>query len=272
MLSRPLVSTVALFICIVGFNSASAQNMRVYTSVSEVSKPASPRVISRSLTLFHAGKVYDYMEDSGEVVIFEPVHHRFVIISKSSTATEVPFSEINHHLESAKLESLSYLDRLKPLENPKDARLQALVRFQLSPEFNETKDTDKNLIEMKSEHLNYQVKTAKIDTPQLARQYLDYTDWAARLNFVMRPNSTYPEARLKLNETLRRDDLLPTQVDLELMMAEPVKLRADHQFSWEFLSADRTQINKWEQLIKSNDIRWMPLKQYIEQSVAHKSR
>lgn len=255
--------------------SATAQDMRVYTSVSDVSQEAEPRSISHSLTLFHAGKVYDYMKETGEVVIFEPVHHRFVILSKDFTATEVPFSELNHFLESARTDSLNYLSKLKVEENANAARLDALVRFQLSPEFQEQQDTAKQSLELSSDHLNYNVKTAKIDSPQFVRQYLDYADWAARLNFVLHPNSTFPEARLKLNDSLRRLELLPTQVDLQLQMAEPVRLRAEHQFGWEFLSIDRTHISQWERSLRSDKVRWLPFQQYQQrhqQAVVQQSR
>ncbi|WP_437225586.1 hypothetical protein SH661x_004133 [Planctomicrobium sp. SH661] len=251
--------------------SASAQDMRIYTSVSDVSKGA-PRVVSHSLTLFHAGKVYDYMDETGEVVIFEPVHHRFVILAKDYRATEVPFSELNHFLESARTESLTYISKLNAQENSNAARLEALVRFQLAPAFQESQNESKQTLELASEHLTYNVKTAKIESTQFVRQYLDYADWAARLNFVLRPNSTYPEARLKLNDSLRKLELLPTQVDLQLQMTEPVRLRAEHQFAWEFLSIDRSNISSWERTLQSDRVRWVPFQQYQQQSVVQKSR
>ena len=252
-----------------------AQDMRVYTSVSDISQLSAPRALSHSLTLFHAGKVYDYMKETGEVVIFEPVHHRFVILNKDYLASEVPFSELNHILESARTESLNYINHLKPEENPNAARLEALVRFQLDPAFQEQQNPVKQSLSMTSDHLNYNVKTAQIESSQFVRQYLDYTDWAARLNFALHPNSTYPEARLKLNESLRRLELLPTQVDLQLQTAEPVRLRAEHQFAWEFLSVDRTHISQWERALRSDRVRWVPFQQYqqqLQETLAQQSR
>lgn len=253
---------------------AAAQDMRVYTSVSDISQPAAPRALSHSLTLFHAGKVYDYMKETGEVVIFEPVHHRFVILNKDFIATEVPFAELNHFLESARSESMNYISKLDPNENANAARLSALVKFQLSPVFQEQENAAAQSLELTSEHLNYNVKTAKIESTQFVRQYLDYTDWAARLNFALRPNSTFPEARLKLNDTLRRMEVLPTQVDLQLQKADPVRLRAEHQFAWEFLAVDRSHISQWERSLHSDRVRWVPFQQYqqAQQSVAQQSR
>jgi hypothetical protein len=52
---------------------AAAQDMRVYTTVRAVgeNRQDSP-ILAESLTLFHAGKTYDYMENVGEVIIYEP--------------------------------------------------------------------------------------------------------------------------------------------------------------------------------------------------------
>jgi len=268
-----LAPTLMLF-CIFA-TMATAQDMRVYTSVSDVSQASAPKVLSHSLTLFHAGKVYDYMKETGELVIFEPIHHRFVILGKDYIATEVPFAELNHFLESARSESLEYLSKLNPEENANAARLEALVRFQLSPVFEETENPEKQSLSLTSEHLNYNVKTARIESTQFVRQYLDYTDWAARLNFVLRPNSTYPEARLKLNDSLRRLELLPTQVDLQLQKVDPVRLRAEHKFAWEFMSVDRSHISQWERSLRSDKVRWIPFQQYqqqMQQAVAQQSR
>ena len=253
---------------------ATAQDMRVYTSVSDVTQASAPRTLSHSLTLFHAGKVYDYMKETGEVVIFEPVHHRFVILNKDFIATEVPFAELNHFLESARTESMNYISKLDPSENANAARLSSLVKFQLSPVFQEQENKESQLLQLTSEHLNYSVKTAKIESTQFVRQYLDYTDWAARLNFALRPNSTFPEARLKLNESLRRMEVLPTQVDLQLQKSDPVRLRAEHQYAWEFLAVDRSHISQWERALHSDRVRWVPFQEYqqVQQSVAQQSR
>ena len=69
---------VACLLSLPGF--LNAQEMRVYTTVrnlrgSAVSEDRAP-VVARSLTLFHAGKVYDYVEAAKELTIFEPAHHR----------------------------------------------------------------------------------------------------------------------------------------------------------------------------------------------------
>ena len=57
-----------------------------------------------ALTLFHAGRVYDYMEELGEVVILEPVHNRFTVLGPNYLAARVEQAII--YAVSRKLKSL----------------------------------------------------------------------------------------------------------------------------------------------------------------------
>ncbi len=257
-------------------HQADAQDMRVYTTVSEVTKGMnSPRVLSHSLTLFHAGKVYDYMEEAGEVVIYEPVHHRFVVLGKNYVATEIPFTEVNHSIEATRAETSKMLEQLRSQGDDKSLRIASLIQFQLEPTFESSLDPATQFFSMNADPLKYSVKTAKIESPQFVRQYLDYADWAARLNFMMRSNSAFPAARLQLNESLRQNELLPTTVDLQfrqVQRAEPLRLRAEHQFSWEFQSVDRRHINHWERQLRSSEVRWVTFQEYQQQLVAERSR
>ncbi len=257
-------------------SAAIAQDMRVYTTVSEIPRGTNnPRVVSHSLTLFHAGKVYDYMEEAGEVVIFEPIHHRFVVLGKNFVATEIPFTEITHALEATLTETTKALGQIRQQTDETSIRRAALIQFQLTPQFTKNLDEKSQRFEMTADPLSYTVRTAKIESPHFVRQYLDYADWAARLNFVLRPNATYPESRLQLNESLRDAELLPVQVDLQfsqVQRTEPVRLRAEHQFGWEFQSVDRRHISHWERQLRSNDIRWITFQEYQQQLVANRSR
>ena len=95
------LTIVACLLSLPGF--LNAQEMRVYTTVrnlrgSAVSEDRAP-VVARSLTLFHAGKVYDYVEAAKELTIFEPAHHRFTLLSeRRRVATEVTQDEVRQFL------------------------------------------------------------------------------------------------------------------------------------------------------------------------------
>ena len=68
---------IALGICSAA-NVTRAQEIRLYTTIRD---PARDQVLVRSLMLFHAGKVYDYIDSANEVTMFEPVHRRFTILN-----------------------------------------------------------------------------------------------------------------------------------------------------------------------------------------------
>ena len=82
----------------------NAQEMRVYTTVRDLSALAANEpaerapVISRSLTLFHAGKVSDYVDAAKEVTVFEPSHHRFTLLNeRRRTVTNVAQDEVRQY-------------------------------------------------------------------------------------------------------------------------------------------------------------------------------
>lgn len=250
-----------------------AQDLRVYTSVTELAQaPEQQRVISHSLTLFHAGRVYNYIDQVGEVVIFEPAHHRFIILGNDFTATEVPFSELNHFLETARKEAAQYIGELEARNNPDSDKLAAALRFQLNPEFLKSSHENAKRLSLQGSSLTYHVETAEAESPELVRQYLNYADWAARLNYVLHPHSAYPAGRLQLNAELRERGRLPTRVELTMHLQQTVRLRAAHQYDWKLQSVDRKHISHWERTLQSNRVRWMTFHEYQQHLVAQRPR
>src|SRR5690606_27746496 len=110
--------------------------------------------------------------------------------------------------------------------------------------------------------MNYDVRTASPPSPDQVEQYLTYADWAARLNFVLHPGSSYPEPRLKLNEALRTKQALPVSVELTTVAEKPVRLSARHTFHWELQGTDKSHIHKWTQLLETKDVRWVSFHDY----------
>jgi hypothetical protein len=245
------------------------QDMSVYTTVSPVTVgDEKPPVIARSLTLFHAGKVYDYMEDLGEVVIFEPVNNRFIILNGNYVATRVEHSELQQFLKVAQFESENYLQELSLKSGREDRATAALLEFQLQPKFEEQYDPTLDRLALAGGPMRYDVQTARVETAALVEQYLTYADSAARLNFVLHPGSAYPEPRLKLNASLREKGLLPIMVRLETRRAEKTALRADHKYQWELQASDKAHINKWERLLESDELQWVGFREYQQQLLA----
>ena len=252
------------------FSSAGwAQDMTVYTTVSHVGdKPQQTRVVSHSLTIFHAGKVYDHVEEAGEVVVLEPVHDRFVIMNANYLAARVEFSELQQLLKVAQFEAEKYLQEMSVKTDRRSRSLAAALEFQLQPAFKEHFEPTLNRLQLTAPTLDYDVKTARLETPQLVAQYLTYADWAARFNYVLHPSAMFPSPRLELNARLREKALVPTQVNVRSRADKEVHLRAEHRFDFKLQSSDKALINKWERLFESDQVRWVSLHEYQQQTYA----
>ena len=253
-------------------NALEAQSLRVITKLSDVSSSGKSQPLSHTLTLFHGGRVYDYMEEVGEVVIFEPIHNRFIILGKNYAATEVSFTEINHFLESAQKEAIEYINELSADTNPASAQQAASVRFQLTPEFQEKFDAANHKLTLTGTELEYAITGQPVESATVVNRYLEYADWAKRLNYVLHRHSSLPEARLHVNQRLRDKQMLPVVVELTLHLDPPVKLRAEHRYDEEFQSNDRRHISHWERTLQSDKIRWMTFREYQQNLLVHAGR
>ncbi len=225
-------------------------------------------VLAESLTLFHAGRVYDYMENVGEVVIFEPLEHKFTILGPDFVKTTVTFDEIQQFLAKSRNEATRVLE--EPLTDPASKRLAAALRAQFSPRFREQVRADS--VKLTGESLIYDITTATAPKDTSWEKYLDYTDWAARLNFVLHPKSLYPDPRLEVNRVLKTNRRLPITVDLVGRLDDrELHLRAEHRYGWELQSIDRQFIDQWNTRCQAEDTRWVTIHEYQNLMAARKT-
>lgn len=256
-----LIAALCLLPLLTSARPASAQDARAYTTVRDLRTEGSGgEIIARSLTLMHGGKVYDYMQDIGEVVIFEPVHYRFVILNDRLIATSVTFAELRQILNVARSETEAAIAQLQDRSDARSQQLLSALAFQLHPEF-EVSRADA-VIRMVGEQIDYDVSTTTAPAAALAMQYLEYADWAAQLNFALHPHSQFPEVRKAVNEQLRAGGELPLTVELRAALDAPLHLRAEHRYVWELQPSDRALINKWERLATSEELQWLSFHDY----------
>ena len=260
---RPSIALALLcFVAIGRPADVAGQDFRVYTAVTEIgSDAASRRVVARSLTLFHAGRVYDHMEELGELVIFEPLQDRFILV-KDRTATVVAFSELRQMLDVATGAAREYSARLAVSREPEAERLRAQLLFQLQPEFEVRFDPATRRLRLEGVELRYEVRGESVGSPELLERYLAWADWTARLNTVLRSQGTFPGSRETLNRSLREHQLLPVSVTLQSRRAGDHHLRADHEFRWQLQPIDKDQIHQWERLQDSNRVQWVSFREY----------
>jgi hypothetical protein len=248
---------------------AAAQDLRVYTTVRNLTdRRPNPPVLAESLTLFHAGRVYDYMENVGEVVIFEPLESKFTILGPDYIGTTVTFAEIQQFLNKSRSEAERVLGETQ--SDPSSKRLAAALRAQFSPKFKEQLRADS--VKLTGESLIYEITTASAPKDTAWEMYLDYADWAARLNFVLHPKSLYPDPRLEVNSSLRKARRLPITVDLAGRLDErEMHLRAEHRYGWELQSIDRQFIDQWNTRRDAKDVKWVAIHEYQSLLVSRKT-
>ncbi len=243
-----------------------AQDFRVYTSVTDMNSPvrSKPRT---SLTVFHSGKVYDYIESAEETVIYEPAHGRFLVLSKRhDLATEITQDEVRRYLELATSHARELIGEWQREGETKHAAIQAL-EFQLLPEFEVEDNPKTKTLSLISPQLRYDVKYAEAPSSEIVQLYLKTADWTAQLNAVLHPHALLPAARMQLNEELRQRNVLPIEVELRLEGDLPVHLKAVHAWTWELLRHDRQMIDLRERQLRQPNRRVVPFQEFQRETL-----
>lgn len=264
------LTIVACLLSLPGF--LNAQEMRVYTTVrnlrgSAVSEDRAP-VVARSLTLFHAGKVYDYVEAAKELTIFEPAHHRFTLLSeRRRVATEVTQDEVRQFLNLVEQEGWKQLTTSTEQQDSPQGKSLIWLKFQLKPEFEVTFDGAKNVLSLTDRAARYHAELQAAPTRSAVESYLRFADATAELNSVLHTQAPLPRPRLVLNGALRERELLPIVVELKAQ-DDRLHLQARHEWTWKFQSRDRQLISGWESQLGDAGLRRITFRQYQQESMS----
>jgi hypothetical protein len=269
----PMIRSVCLtLILIVLTRVSTAQELKVYTTIRDLSGPgaaANPDqapVVVRSLMLFHAGKVYDVIEPAQEVTIFEPAHKRFTVLNKRrQLCTELSQDEIRQFLNLAENEVCKRMEILTE-ENTAAARKSLdVLRFQFQPDFAAEFDTAKLHLTMNGDNCQYTVDGFQPPASELLERYLHVADWMAQFNSVLHPQSLFPAPRLKLNQELRKREILPLKIVLKANTDPPLQLQAQHKWNWNFAKSDRQMIDEWERQLRDPLVRKVEFRQFQQE-------
>ena len=260
---------VLLGLC-VQLQTAQAREFRIYTSIAlkpsgseQNGKMTEAKVIGRSLTFFHAGRFYDYTDEAGDLVIFEPALKQFTIINGDRMkATVVKFPELIQFLRVAETKTKRQLNKLKERSDERSQKTARFLQFQLAPEYNTKYNPVKKELQLNSSQISYRVKCVQPKYKELADAYLNYTDWTARMNYILYPGSSLPQSRLKMNQHLREKKLFPVSVELQSHVRNPFQLKATHNVRWELDRTDRTRINDWERLRHNEQLKYISFQDY----------
>ena len=256
---RAFLGVVVVGLCALT-TSCAAQDFRVYTQVWDLNAGDQP--VSRSLTLWHAGKVYDVIHWAGEVTILEPAQRRCSVLNTDKKLqTSVDDDELKHMLDVAEDRLSIRIQELDAKSNSSKDFLDNL-RFQRHPQFAKQFDPQQHRLALESRPLTYEVRVQEGVRPEAVEAYLNYADWACRLNYVLHPQPVFPTARLELNQQLRKLKLFPVEVKLRAQFDKPLSLRAVHTLSWNLDTTDREKIRRWESLLRDPKLQQVSLTEY----------
>lgn len=258
----------AAVIAIASIQAADAQEFRVVTTIRDLAAGRDTRGVS-TLTLFRHRKVYDYIADVGEVIIYEPGANRFTILNtRRAMVTSLNFDEIKHLLKERKPRVEQYVADLRANHDPIARDVEASFRFQLNPKFEESWDPDTQELKLVSPKCSYRVRCADKENPEQAAQYLAYADWMARLNSILHPAAMFPEPRVALNTSLRRRRRLPQTVELKSRLDGNLHLEASHRIGFRLEDTDRQRITNWEAAINSPRVTRVTFPDYRQKILA----
>jgi hypothetical protein len=218
-----------IFLC--GANDNWALDFRIENRVF-VEKEKVPQ--SRSLTLFQAGMVYDFMSDPSEVTIFDKSAGRFVLLNMAKQEqTEVTIAEID-----------AFIEKLKRLA---DKQKDPLSKFFADPKFEERFDAASGELSLTSPWVSYRMITEAAKDPAISAEYRDFSDGYSRLNAMLNPGSRPPMARLQVNQALAGREVLAREVNLTMTsikddIQQKTVLRSEHDFSANLSASDLDQI------------------------------
>lgn len=239
----PQVATI-LAACLLApaFVVADEASGRVELRVaSELFADGSDKPVARSLTLFHEGVAWDFLESPEgtvhEIVLHDPARERVVVID--------PVRQVKTQVEAIRLERLSV--SLATWARGSDDRL---VRWAGGPDFTTGFTEDEGHLELTGPRVRYAVAFDEAPTRDAAATYRQFADTAILLKALMQPGGIPPFPRLAVNRRLDAAGALPAEVSLEIdpklsrLAARPSRLRCVHQSHPRLLSGDFERIEE----------------------------
>lgn len=234
-----LAAAVVVVPLLVGPRWAPAEDFRVENRVF-LDDESEPRV--ETTTIFLNGIVYDILSGPSEITVFDPSRGRFALLDTQRKLTaDVSAKEIAGFVDRMK-------ERASQQENP-------YVAFQAQPQFELQYDETSRELTFTSPWIIYRLVTQDAESKEIAEQYREFSDWYARLNYLLNPNALLPFSRLMVNAELAKREVVPREVYLTLtpkqgIAPKRVKLRSLHHLVRHLVESDRSRVNQIQQYMK----------------------
>ncbi len=195
--------SLLLLLCslfVAGISQSDAADFRV---VTRIFRAEDQQPIGENTTIFHEGKVYDFPASGDQITCFERAENQFVIFDTANrTWTRIPTDQL-----------LQYTAWLKEKSSESD---DPLLQFCSAPKFEMRSENEGKRWIFEHPVLHYEVEGVPLEDPEVGLQYRAFSDWYARLNAMLRPQSLPPFPRLLVNQKLVQQNLLPQEVELRI--------------------------------------------------------
>jgi hypothetical protein len=204
-----------------------AADFRVANAVY-VSGQAEPQ--SQGVTIFQDGLVYDFLNDPGEVIVFDKARQRFVLLDTGRhLQSEITTDEVQEVVDREK-------QRLAGSLNPN-------LKWISDPTFDESFSAEMSKLVLKSRALTYQVQIQAAE-PEVAAQYREFSDWYAKFNLALDPKSRPPFPRLVLNDAIEHHKGVAKEVHLtaDLGPKGQARITSRHQLTMGLDDAEHHRI------------------------------
>ncbi|MFM7741851.1 MAG: hypothetical protein ACKO9H_20850 [Planctomycetota bacterium] len=236
--NRPLTSAAfALVLCLLAsaVNQLSAQQLRIE---SNVYREGRKEPIATTLTLIDNGFVYDFSLDP-----MQPDSELAVAIYDYNRKT-INLLDCQRQVRL----TLEQFEILKMVEEQRAQLSQnSDLEFLVAPQFTEQTDIASGTVSLEHPQVSYKATCEKAKDLTALPIYYDAVDQLTRLA-SSDPERLPPFPRLVLNQTIRKYNLMPTQIEMKLasegLLQRDLQMRSEHTTIWQLSTLDQQRIDQ----------------------------
>ena len=197
---------------------------------------------SQSTTIFHDGVVYDYLQKPAEVIVFETVPGRFILLDTER--------RIRAELTTDAVTSFT-----QRLQESAAEQQDPFIRFRADPEFEEEFDAASGQLTLSSPWMTYRLVLEGTVGKEIAAQYRAFSDWYARVNTLLQPGAMPAEARLLINGAIFKYQSFAKEVHLTIVPKKTfppkkVDLHSEHHLTRQVAEADLDRVAQTRQFME----------------------
>ena len=223
-----------LLLLSVGFADVPQSQAADFRIITKLYAADNKDPLGENTTIFHGGNVYDFPATGDQITFFEKAENQFVVLNAAKkTWTRISTDQLLQYTAWLKEKSLESDD--------------PLLRFCASPKFKIRSENSGKKWFFEHPLLEYQIEADTFDDPQIGLEYRSFSDWYARLNTMLRPQSLPPFPRLIVNQQMVQESLLPKAVQLRISPSRHIgkkelTVRSVHQVQVGLSAQDRERL------------------------------